>query len=909
MGGGRAPSPSSGVAPSAVGVAGRHLRRRRRRRLPSDPGASCFPGCHSPLAHVLCPNLSPARWRKKSTSAGRTPVAPASGPHPGSDEKRNPLLEKVKNTKLSCFRSLAVGRAGGPHKGRQGPAPAGDPGGTNVSCATPPEVACSPEDEDCRGLLTPRGSCDHDPRGDKKHHRRSLDSVGRRQSQQADGPSRPRAPISPCTCRARSRDLFFGEDVFYGPADSLVATSTPTRAGAAVRVVPRVQSRPLGGPQGSGDQTNNPPSGATSCLSAKLRAMSDKYLKSSTGVVSRRLLAKLYRNTEGKKSKLRSFSYGALPGLEEFQRRHPAVNPLFQEEPEEDEGGGGMMDRRPRGVVAATPPSTLLLPHSEHDDDDSGIVHEGSDCTSVREGEDPSPQLGIRHLRSASQYEERWAAPLGRAAGGEPPSEGGRLRHRSGEVSRLKARSSSLDRREVFRKHTEASENDAELPSVRGRERRRQRAASGDDVLALSLVFRAPNVGPPPSIPPPPPPLPSRAPPGQRLSSRAQSEPPAESEGSRRQKKDFKVVRLCREREAEELGIFIAKTKLTEHGFAGYLIAHVVPGGLAEREGTLCVGDEIVNVNGRRLRGLTMAQAREVLCSGPLQVDMVVSRPIGPQGRHQSSPGKEDDAELGRGGGGSTGGEMTSRLLESSVDYENVSLSNPPSLDLSGRGARRVSLSSGRGSSISERSSGSSPEPIVVAAPLIEDATDGGRRRHFQKHRSQHRRGPLPSPPPRRTNASPPPTIRRGSGSSALDVVSAESPSPSGAFCTLPRRPRSAVCTFQTIIFEKGPGKKGLGFTIVGGRDSPRGALGIFVKSILASGQAADDGRLAEGDEVLAVNGEVCHDLTHADAVALFKGIKNGSVALHICRRVRVKNKSNKAKSCMDLIRASGQEE
>jgi hypothetical protein len=52
---------------------------------------------------------------------------------------------------------------------------------------------------------------------------------------------------------------------------------------------------------------------------------------------------------------------------------------------------------------------------------------------------------------------------------------------------------------------------------------------------------------------------------------------------ARGQRKDFKVVRLCREHEAEELGIFIAKTKLTEHGFAGYLIAHVVPGGLAER--------------------------------------------------------------------------------------------------------------------------------------------------------------------------------------------------------------------------------------------------------------------------------------------------------------------------------------
>lgn len=109
-------------------------------------------------------------------------------------------------------------------------------------------------------------------------------------------------------------------------------------------------------------------------------------------------------------------------------------------------------------------------------------------------------------------------------------------------------------------------------------------------------------------------------------------------------------------------------------------------------------------------------------------------------------------------------------------------------------------------------------------------------------------------------------------------------------FCTLPRRPRSTVCTFLTVILEKGPGKKSLGFTIVGGRDSPKGALGIFVKTILPTGQAAEDGRLRAGDEILAVNGQVCHDISHAEAVFLFKSIKSGPVALHVCRRIKSKS-------------------
>ena len=50
------------------------------------------------------------------------------------------------------------------------------------------------------------------------------------------------------------------------------------------------------------------------------------------------------------------------------------------------------------------------------------------------------------------------------------------------------------------------------------------------------------------------------------------------------------------------------------------------------------------------------------------------------------------------------------------------------------------------------------------------------------------------------------------------------------------------------MTFEKGPGKKSLGFTVVGGKDSPKGSIGIYVKSIFPNGQAL--GMLREGNNV-----------------------------------------------------------
>ncbi|XP_014211491.1 uncharacterized protein LOC106641544 isoform X2 [Copidosoma floridanum] len=93
--------------------------------------------------------------------------------------------------------------------------------------------------------------------------------------------------------------------------------------------------------------------------------------------------------------------------------------------------------------------------------------------------------------------------------------------------------------------------------------------------------------------------------------------------------------------------------------------------------------------------------------------------------------------------------------------------------------------------------------------------------------------------------------------------------------------------TRHTARFVKGLGKPSLGFSVVGGRDTPRGEMGIFVKRVFPGGQADVSEALFQGDEILSFNGKALMGCTHQEVIELFKSVREGSIELELARRHR----------------------
>lgn len=507
----------------------------------------CHRGGETPVSRRISLQNGPASPQESYNTSRKNRGGSLEKEYMVCRERRNPLLDKVKNTKLSCFKSNGPLRHGDDAASTSGSDCSGFGHVEDVTnCRFTNNYADTHIEFENQNPWVKMPNYDDDvffiknmtsPVECQWREGKSFTNRGTRCYSSGSECDRYHAIPKAGAKLSKSSDQIFNDD--YEPYDDTPIALNPQKKTDKHKTKDGKDSV-----------------GPSSCLSAKLRAMSDRYLKSSTN----KFLSKLYRqageNDEevngsndnilkttsvvtksrkkrgGVKAKLRSFSYGALPGLEEFQKGHSVFHDDVYQISCDDEN--------------------VLIQDCE--DADSGILVNESAASSIFD----SDRISSRCESSASQANALLPCH-GRSISGDQSYMKART---SGRMSRERKecpkprprhtqRALSLDRKEILRRMPK-KENEYEEPQylqLTEKQRMRQRDASQDC-----------------GIPPIPP-----------------CRKPTRGGKSDKTQNEFKVVRIIRNNPSDELGIFIAKTKLSDEGHVGYLVAHVVPGGLAEK--------------------------------------------------------------------------------------------------------------------------------------------------------------------------------------------------------------------------------------------------------------------------------------------------------------------------------------
>ncbi|XP_065221912.1 tyrosine-protein phosphatase non-receptor type 13-like [Planococcus citri] len=350
--------------------------------------------------------------------------------------------------------------------------------------------------------------------------------------------------------------------------------------------------------------------------------------------------------------------------------------------------------------------------------------------------------------------------------------------------------------------------------------------------------------------------------------------------------REFKCMRFSKHK-SESLGIYIEKKDPLVRT-SSYVISFIEPGSIIDRDGRFKIGDEIIKINGTRLKGFSVEDARNLIKNSPQEIEIVISRdpphnissPVStqPYPHHDHEPAKPRSHEINT---------KLPPVSPPRPSCQTGTMKKPKLLDILSEKVNYV-----RQSSMPEIVRDSNPVKATKSVPL--KSTQISRQPSSCAVRvADQSKPPKPVTGMRKFSLQYDQIPQKSVPESKLMTQSAYAGYP---------RPKSLLLSTHSVTFCKGNGQKSLGFSIVGGKDSPKGNLGIFVKTIFQSGQAADCGLMKEGDEIISVNGTSMDGLTHAQAISLFKGIKTGPVVVQIKRRnSSAYKRSNKSKSCEEL--------
>ncbi|XP_036593733.1 multiple PDZ domain protein isoform X3 [Trichosurus vulpecula] len=326
----------------------------------------------------------------------------------------------------------------------------------------------------------------------------------------------------------------------------------------------------------------------------------------------------------------------------------------------------------------------------------------------------------------------------------------------------------------------------------------------------------------------------------------------------------------------------------------GVFVSDIVKGGIADVDGRLMQGDQILMVNGEDVRNATQEAVAALLKCSVLQCSLgTVRLEVGriKTGPFHSERRTSQSSQMSEGSLSS----FTFPLSGSNTSEAFDSVSKKNALALEIQGLRTVEIKKGPADSLGISIAGGVGSPLGDVPIFIAMMHPNGVAAQTQKLRVGDRIVSICGTSTEgMTHSQAVSLLKNASGSIEVQVVAGGDVSvvtspqqePAGSSLSFTGLTSNSIFQddlgppqYKSITLDRGP--DGLGFSIVGGYGSPHGDLPIYVKTVFAKGAAAEDGRLKRGDQIIAVNGQSLEGVTHEEAVAILKRTK-GTVTLTI---------------------------